>query len=473
MRSLIFPALFSWVAIFSALAEELPILTLDALADVYYDAETGDPIVSDEIKKLNGQKVRLAGYMVPFNSLENLKEFMLMPSSSGCNFCESPMKEEIVYIRQPGKKKYEFIADPLLVTGTLWVAGAGTEPKNTTYAQFLYAFEEAKVEKLEKEHYPLLEEVTPRTIIKQVCSLLRVRLLKQVKFVALSDEAYLAKRKETVLKFLGGEAKAEQLQKFLGAFNTPSASTFTDGFSQYLAHWSSAFSDLEGEAIYYRESIDFQEPANQRQIAIASYDVLFRHEINTGHHIHKNDPNYGELAARLSLVMSLRQSFTQFYGSIGKLDLLPLTDFAKPHRATTALPEPYADLAQQILVDNNSFVEALYGSEIYQPYTKALANPPSSMDQIFTPSLYTSGQPYEAPALKGYENKFGAYLSSLILGVERSQIIVDGLNLSATGFTWEVQAKDAAAVESLLKKKTSETVKIKKNGSSLIYTGAW
>ncbi len=430
-------------------AEELPIMTLDSFADVYYDAETGNPHVSDEIKKLNGKTVRIAGYMVPFNSLENLKEFMLMPSSNGCNFCESPMKEEIIYVRQPGKKKYEFISEPLIITGKLWVNGAGTAPKNKTYAQFLYAFEDAKVEKLKKEHHALLEVVTPRTIIKQVCSLLRVRLLKQVRFEALNDSDYLQKRKELLLKYLGGMDKAEQLQKLLTAFDIPGADKLIENGSKYLANWAGAFSDTAGDVIYHRKNLDLSQPENQRQIAIASYDTLFHHEVEMGKNIHTGNPTYEELAARLSLILGLRQSFTQFYGSIGLIDLLPLPDFAKPHQGKETLPAPYSTIIQQLLVKNATFIEELYQSKHYQPYTKAIINPPSTMEQILKPELYTTGKEYKSIVIDGYENRFGPYLSSLILGISVELLVADGLNLTENGFKWTVQLSSEKEADKL------------------------
>ncbi len=452
--------------------DALPILTLDSLADVYYDAESGDAIVSDEIKALNGKTVRIAGYMVPFNSLENLQEFMLMPSSNGCNFCESPMKEEIVYIRQPGKGNYEFIPDPLLITGKLWVHGAGTPAKNSTHAQFLYAFEQAHVEKLAPEHYPLLETVTPRTIIKQVCSLLRVRLLRQVKFAPLSADAYRQQRQAALLPFLGGADQAQQLQQFLTAFDVPHADQLIELGTTYLEHWSSAFSDRIGSTIYYRDDLDLSDPQNQRQLAIACYDVLFHHEVDMGTRLHEGTPSYDEYLARISLLMGLRQSFTQFYGSIGLVDMLPLEEFTKPHRETTALPSPYSTIAQQLLLANKGFIEQLYAAEHYQPYTKALSAPPVTMAQILTPTLYTQsapGTPYAVPAIEGYANRLGPYLASLVVGTEHSAIIADGLRLTPTGFTWVLQCRDATTAAQIATAERSSTLTSEVRGDTVTF----
>ena len=454
MRSLFFLLL---LVIPSVSAEETPIMTLDSLADVYYDAETGDAISSDAIKALDGKTIRIAGYMVPFNDLENLKEFMLMPSSNGCNFCEAPMKEEMIYVRQPGKKKYDYIGDPIVLTGKLWVQGAGTEAPNSTYAQFLYALQDTKVEKLKASDQALLEVVTPRTIIKQVCSLLRVRLLKQVTFEALDDSAYQEKRKELLLKYLGGAEGEQALTFFLNAFGIQNTESLSDLGSAFLTGWSAAFSDISGETIYYHKGLDLSEKKNQLQIAIACYDLLFHQEIDIHNAIHQGTPSIDEKLARLSLILGLRQSFAQFYGSIGLIDLRPLEKFAAPYDGKASLPKPFKTLAEQLLIKQGSFISELYKAEQFQPYTKAIASPPVSMTQILSPALYCEkGSTFEPQTIDGYENRLGPYLTSLILGLDTEGIVADGIHLKANEFQWSILFKSeevALKAETLLNKK--------------------
>ena len=472
---LFFLALLAGVLSLSLIHAEEKIYTLDSFADVYYDAETGNPIASDEILELNGKTVRIAGYMVPYNSLENLKEFMLMPSSNGCNFCESPIKEEIIYVNQFGKKKFSFIDEPLVITGKLWVNGAGTKPKNKNFEQFLYAFEQAKVEKLKPKHHALLETVTPRTIIKQVCSILKVRLLKQVKVQALDESAYRKKKKEVLLKYLGGEEKAQQLQRFLTAMNFKGGEDLVNTVTDYLSHWSASFSDQAGTVIYYKEGLDLSDPDNQRQIALSCYDVLFHHESQMGDQIHKNTPSYEEYLARLSLILGLRQSFTQFYGSIGLIDLKPLEEFAAPHKEAS-LPTTLDSLRQLLLINNADFIQKVYEAEAFQPYTKAIMSPPVSMEQIFNPALYTSGEPHKPEALKPSQNRFGPYLTQLILNntVKKEQITTDTILLqNENPFLWEIQFRDpksAKLAQSYLN--DLETLSVELNGNSLKVTPA-
>lgn len=446
-------ALFIILLLSPLFAENLGIMTLDSLADVYYDTE-GVPVTSDEIKALDGQEIRLAGYMVPFNDLENLKEFMLMPSSNGCNFCEVPAMEEMVYVRQAGKKKYKFIGDPLVITGKLWVQGAGTPAKNSTYSQFLYALTDVKVESMKAADRELLEKVTPRTILKQVCSLLRVRLLKQVRFKALTQKELTVKKRERLLEYLGGEQKAQALQSFLQTMGVYGAEEFITLTTNYLSNWSGAFCNEKGDTLYHLEGLDFSKPENQFQIAMASYDVLFHHEIDLNKTLLGGAPTYDESLARLSLVLGLRQSFSQFYGSIGLVDLKPLEEFTKPFKKASLI-NPYKEIASQLLVRQAGFIAELYKTPRFQPYTLALQKPPVAMDQILTPSLYMDAKvKYKAKILDGYENCFGRYLTCAILGEDYTEYdgLVDGITFGEEGFNWEIHFPAAEQVTRITQK---------------------
>jgi len=95
------------------------------------------------------------------------------------------------------------------------------------------------------------------------------------------------------------------------------------------------------------------------------------------------------------------------------------------------------------------------------------------MKQIFTPSLYTSGDLFKAETLKGYENRFGSYLTSLILNssVKEENIITDGINFTDKGFLWKIKFKDiknAQVAEKLLS--TNDLLEIKIEGSILYIT---
>ncbi len=87
------------------------------------------PVFPNILYPLDGQKVRIRGFMVPFDDVKNLSKFMLMASSGGCFFCQPPSVSEVVYVEQIGQQKHTYIKGPIEVEGTLrlWKEGSGLE----------------------------------------------------------------------------------------------------------------------------------------------------------------------------------------------------------------------------------------------------------------------------------------------------------------------------------------------------------
>lgn len=104
------------------------------------------PIYPEELSRLDGRKVRMAGFMSPYDSLNDMRKFMLFPHATGCYFCAPPSPLEVVFIRWDTDRRQQFIEEPILVEGILrlWTEGS-TEEK---HRYFLYVIDEAKVTKL-------------------------------------------------------------------------------------------------------------------------------------------------------------------------------------------------------------------------------------------------------------------------------------------------------------------------------------
>ena len=52
----------------------------------------------ESLEKLNGRKVRMIGFMAPFDSLEDMRRCMIVPSYVGCTFCSPPNLRQVVYL---------------------------------------------------------------------------------------------------------------------------------------------------------------------------------------------------------------------------------------------------------------------------------------------------------------------------------------------------------------------------------------
>ncbi|TVQ11240.1 MAG: DUF3299 domain-containing protein [Balneolaceae bacterium] len=81
----------------------------------------GDPQPPEEIGKLNGKTVTIVGYMVPFDSIENIEKFVLLQAPfMGCYHVPPPQPNETLMIYS-SSQRVDYTYEPVLVTGTLEV----------------------------------------------------------------------------------------------------------------------------------------------------------------------------------------------------------------------------------------------------------------------------------------------------------------------------------------------------------------
>jgi hypothetical protein len=97
------------------------------------------PVYPAKLRELNGKVVRIRGFMSPFDSLTDLRNFMLLETPTGCYFCAPPGPTQVVFVRLAGDKPLEFINEAIDVEGTLklWEADS-KEPRHDT---FLYVID--------------------------------------------------------------------------------------------------------------------------------------------------------------------------------------------------------------------------------------------------------------------------------------------------------------------------------------------
>lgn len=94
-----------------------------------------DPNPAPTVAALDGQSVKIAGYVVPLDFDGTLvKDFLLVPFVGACVHVPPPPANQIIFITaaQPFEVKSEF--DPVYVTGRLEVKPQNTELADTGYA---------------------------------------------------------------------------------------------------------------------------------------------------------------------------------------------------------------------------------------------------------------------------------------------------------------------------------------------------
>lgn len=87
----------------------------------------GDTRPPEEIEKLNGQTVAIVGYMVPFDSIENIDKFVLLQAPfMGCYHVPPPQPNESLMIFS-SNQRVDYTYEPILITGTLVVEDSYVE----------------------------------------------------------------------------------------------------------------------------------------------------------------------------------------------------------------------------------------------------------------------------------------------------------------------------------------------------------
>jgi uncharacterized protein len=81
-----------------------------------FDLYTGES--SEKLKKLNGQKVRIPGYIVPLEDEQaQVSEFLLVPFAGACIHVPPPPANQMVWVKMENGKTLAFTWDPVWIEG--------------------------------------------------------------------------------------------------------------------------------------------------------------------------------------------------------------------------------------------------------------------------------------------------------------------------------------------------------------------
>jgi len=95
-------------------------LAIKDLGNFEYDAEKGGNLPED-VKGLNGAKIRTHGFMIPLDQADNITEFALVPSLFACCFGQPPQVQHTMVVHTPKGKAVGYFPDEIMVEGTLVV----------------------------------------------------------------------------------------------------------------------------------------------------------------------------------------------------------------------------------------------------------------------------------------------------------------------------------------------------------------
>ena len=108
-------------------------------------SNTPPPSFPAELSKLEGKRVRISGFVTPYDDPEQLMKMVLVKSPGGCFFCSPPSANAVVFVRRiPGDPPLKNVTDMVDVEGILHLWR--TEMKKDDEAKgFFFTIDEAKV----------------------------------------------------------------------------------------------------------------------------------------------------------------------------------------------------------------------------------------------------------------------------------------------------------------------------------------
>ena len=95
-------------------------IAIKDLGNFEYDAEKGGNIPQD-VKDLNGARIRTHGFMIPLDQADNITEFALVPSLFACCFGQPPQVQHTMVVHTPKGKAVGYFPDEIVIEGTLVV----------------------------------------------------------------------------------------------------------------------------------------------------------------------------------------------------------------------------------------------------------------------------------------------------------------------------------------------------------------
>jgi len=133
------------------------LIGFDLLGETYPD-DNYLPVYPEALEKLDATPVTIRGFMTPYDSLEDMETFMIMPFPTGCNFCAPPSVDQVILVRQAQRDKpYTYIEGPIEVQGTLRLWSKESEDPAHKDEYFLYIMTDVHVSSIPPELFQMPE----------------------------------------------------------------------------------------------------------------------------------------------------------------------------------------------------------------------------------------------------------------------------------------------------------------------------
>ena len=451
------------------------------------------------LEALDGQRVAVAGFMAPFDQLDDLSVFMLMPSYVGCYFCAPPSFTQVLLVRQKEEdraRKRPFIDPPIRVTGVLRLyRPASTHPAHRD--QFVYALDEAECEVVSGNEAPkrapghgaaspLLGRAKaeaaapgqtaqqphaafqPQLLVPSITALRNLPLTNNLRFVK-ADPGEIVRRLRGQIEAELSRPAREVLERVLTQLGwLRKGEDWAGALASLMAEQRVGVVDAKGGRVIYHQDLPLSKPAGRLAIAALIHEALLR----------QNHPALFEPSSSVDAWLA-RRAVLLGDSAVVQADYIrrnwlsapdPLSPLEWPEASAAAAPQ-----VRQWLQDNTQAAENLIrrhrGRDAEAFLDSLYLNPPASSVYFLAPAwIHQEPAPLPPPPLATpgrivAETRLGSAVLGVWLAQGQLQDLADARALltrlerdraafvrpdSEGGelFVWETQwpnAEDAAA----------------------------
>jgi hypothetical protein len=418
----------------AAHAEQAPLVDFKLLDHTLLERHEDRPpsvIFPDELKALDNKRISIIGFMAPFEEMDNMKRFMLLPSYVGCFFCSPPSFTQVILVEQKsqGSGKLPFINDAIIVTGTLRLYFK--ESKHPAHlAEFIYALDDADVTVYTGANAPkravghqqqggLLSRLQPNAtaplpgapphkafqpqfLVKAVSDERRLPMMQGLKFVGEAPDAVTKRIADHIASLRKPEEWKARERACVALGFADKAFDLPKSIATLEMLRLPGFYDQAAQVIYYNHDLQFSNPDSRLYMVKLITEALIAQNATP-----PATPPATDDAAFAAL--ALRR------GDIERTALL----YDQKTRLLAAKPEPLAPGPDvPMLLDKFSgmynkkaleFVTKVFPPDQLDKLNAAYAKPPTSTAQVLHPEFFTNPSSFHAqPVTWASEELHGA-----------------------------------------------------------------
>lgn len=266
-----------------AIDESLPVIDFPLLGEARsLDLINHEIEFPETLKNLEGKRVRMVGFMAPYDSLNDMRRCMIVPSYVGCTFCSPPSLTQVVYVIQGSSsasaRTFPFIEEASHITGTFRLSRPGGDREGQQQG-FHYSLEDAIATPYvgdapkrapgheggpgQLSHRPRAKQLAPvamEELVEEVAELFDREPLRPVVIEAIPAKVLENRVRDGLEKTYLDTTRAARTQAFSLLGMLPPEANWIDTLTKIQLAWRVAITDEKGEHVSLLDSSPTDHP---------------------------------------------------------------------------------------------------------------------------------------------------------------------------------------------------------------------